>query len=379
MNFVAITFVAIKGMDSSKGIYHAIGVMSGSSLDGLDIALCKLEIQNGNWHHEIIAAECLPFSAEWKNKLRDAVSLSGKDLWQMHASFGKYIGESVHRFVTHNNFQQNIDCITSHGHTVFHFPEDGFTTQIGDGAAIAAASGITTVCDLRAADVAHGGTGAPIVPIADKLLFSDYDFCLNLGGIANISAKKVDKILAFDVCPCNQLLNYFAQQLNKDFDENGALAASGNTDEEKLKQLLANSFHQLSFPKSLDNSFSKINALPILESIEGSTQDKLRTAVEYVAIQLAKEFETVASQLSIDLNDSKVLVTGGGAFNQFMIDRLKASTNIQVVIPDDATVKYKEALAMALIGVLRLRGEVNVFSSVTSAKKDTVNGAIYLP
>lgn len=366
-------------MDSAKKVYHSIGVMSGSSLDGLDIALCKLERENGNWQHEIVVAECLSFTAEWKTKLRDSVSLSGKELWQLHAAFGKYIGESVHRFVNQNNLQQNIDCIASHGHTVFHFPQDGYTTQIGDGAAIAAASGITTVCDLRAMDVAHGGTGAPIVPIADKLLFSDYDFCLNLGGIANISAKKDDEILAFDVCPCNQLLDFFAQQLNKDFDENGALASKGNSDEEELQQLLANSFHQLSFPKSLDNSFSKTQALPILESIGGSVQDKLRTAIEYIAVQLAKDFETVALQLGIDLSQSKVLVTGGGAFNQFLIDRLKASTNIQVVIPDDATVKFKEALAMALMGVLRLRREVNVFSSVTNAKKDTVNGAMYLP
>ncbi len=366
-------------MDSSKNIYHAIGVMSGSSLDGLDITLCKLETQNGIWKHEIIAAECLSLTSEWKNDLRDATKLSGKELWQLHTAFGKYIGESVHHFISQNNIQQNIDCIASHGHTVFHFPEDGFTTQIGDGAAIAAASGITTVCDLRAVDVAYSGTGAPIVPVADKLLFKDYNFCLNLGGIANISAKKGDKILAFDVCPCNQLLDYFALQLNKDFDENGALASIGNTDEEKLQQLLANVFHQLSFPKSLDNSFSKINALPILESIEGSVQDKLRTAVEYIAIQLAKDFETVAAQLNITLNDSKVLVTGGGAFNQFLIERLIALTNVQVIIPDDATVKFKEALAMALIGVLRLRGEVNVFSSVTNAKKDTVNGAVYLP
>jgi len=366
-------------MDSARKVYYAIGVMSGSSLDGLDITLCKLETQNGKWKHEIVAAECLSFTAERKINLREATNLSGRELWQMHTAFGKYIGTCVHNFISQNNIQQNIDCIASHGHTVFHFPQDGYTTQIGDGAAIAATSGIVTVCDLRAVDVAHGGTGAPIVPIADKLLFSDYNFCLNLGGIANISAKKGDKILAFDVCPCNQLLDYLAQQLNKDFDENGALASTGNTDEAKLQQLLSNSFHQLSFPKSLDNSFSRINALPILESMEGSTQDKLRTAVEYIALQLAKDFGSVAAQLGIDLNNSKVLVTGGGAFNQFLIDRLKASTNIQVVIPDDATVKFKEALAMALIGVLRLRGEVNVFSSVTNARKDTVNGAVYLP
>ena len=366
-------------MNSTKNIYHAIGVMSGSSLDGLDIALCKLEILNGNWRHEIITAECLPFSPEWKHQLLYTIFVSGKDLSELHSAFGKYIGECVHCFITQNNIQQNIDCIASHGHTIFHFPEEGYTTQIGDGAAIAAASGITTVCDLRALDVAHGGTGAPIVPIADKLLFTDYEFCLNLGGIANISAKKGDKILAFDVCPCNQLLDYFAQELNKDYDENGALAASGNTDEVKLQQLLANSFHQLSFPKSLDNSFSRINAQPILESIEGSIEDKLRTAVEYIAIQLANDFNVVAEALKINLKDSKVLVTGGGAFNGFLIERLKASTNVQVVIPDDDTIKFKEALAMALIGVLRLRGEVNVFSSVTNAKKDTVNGAVYLP
>jgi anhydro-N-acetylmuramic acid kinase len=366
-------------MRSIKNTYHAIGVMSGSSLDGLDIAWCKIETQNNKWTHEIIDAECLPFSPEWKNSLRHATKLSGMELWQLHSSFGKFIGERVRQFITQKNILQSIDCIASHGHTVFHFPEKGFTTQIGDGAAIAATTGIATVCDLRSADVAHGGTGTPIVPIADKLLFGDYNFCLNLGGIANISAKNESTILAFDVCPCNQLLDFFAQQLNKDFDKNGALAAEGNIDESQLQKLLQNPFHQLRFPKSLDNSFSQIHALPILENAGEQIQDKLRTAVEYIALQIATDVKTVAEQINANLKHSKLLITGGGTFNKFLIERLQANTEIELAIPDNNTIQYKEALAMALIGVLRLRGETNVLSSVTNAKTDSVNGAVYLP
>ncbi len=366
-------------MIKAENTYHSIGIMSGSSLDGLDIALCKFTESTGKWQHELLATDCVSFSAEMKAALRNATALSGKDIFQLHSSFGKFIGEQVNVFLQKHLLTENIDCIASHGHTVFHFPEHGITTQIGDGAAIAAATGITTICDLRAVDVAHGGTGAPIVPVADKLLFSNYDFCLNLGGIANISAKTAQgkSIIAFDICPCNQLLDFFAAQNGLTFDDGGKIAAQGKCNEAAVQELLKLDFHQREFPKSLDNSFSKQFVIPTLKQIEGTVSDKLRTATAYIVSQIAKDIECIAEQHQLQLSNAKMLCTGGGAFNTFLIEELQRLLPAEIVVPDKQTVQFKEALAMALMGVLRLRNEVNVFNSVTNATRNTVNGAVY--
>lgn len=347
--------------------YYAIGLMSGSSLDGLDIAYCRFDYTD-KWSFEILKADCVAYSACWIEKLKSAVGLNAVQLVELHTAYGHYLGETVSKFIQQNNIQQ-VDLIASHGHTVFHYPAKKFTCQIGDGAAIAAITGIKTVSDLRAVDIALGGQGAPIVPIGDKLLFAAYKYCLNIGGIANISCKSNGAILAYDVCAANQVLNYYASQVGLEYDKGGELAAQGKVDGELLAKLNALQFHHQRYPKSLDNSFSKNEVLPLIEQYQLTVNDKLCTYVEVIAQQ-------VTAQINVG---GDLLITGGGAFNAFLIERIKANVQCDLTVPSADIVNYKEALVMALIGVLRLREEVNVLSSVTGAREDSINGALYLP
>lgn len=352
---------------------HIIGLMSGSSLDGIDVVYCRIQEVDQALSYEILAANCMPLPENWKVKLKSAGDFSAKNFWRTHVEFGKFLGEIVMQFKEENRIA-DIDFVASHGHTIFHFPEQKFTTQIGEGAALAAACHLPVVCDFRTADIAHGGTGAPIVPIADWYFFRNYQFCLNLGGIANISAKNNEQIIAYDVVPCNQLLDVFSLEKGKVFDNEGWIARSGNTNTELLENLLQNSFHQQSSPKSLDNSFSK-QLLPLFQQC--SIENKLRTAVEYIAISIACEVQLAAKHLNINLHNSKMLVTGGGAFNKFLVERIAAHTPVEIVVPHATIIKFKEALAMALLGYLRWHHKENVFSSVTGARKNTINGSIF--
>src|ERR1700712_1683793 len=213
--------------------YNVIGLMSGSSLDGLDIAFVHLEETAGRWTFEIQESACIPYQVEWKEKLSGATSLSAKDYLLLHSEYGHWLGDTVNDFLEENKLAYRVQLISSHGHTAFHFPERRMTAQIGDGAAIVAVTGIRTITDLRSVDVALGGQGAPIVPIGEKLLLPDYDFFLNIGGIANLSAAG-DHFIGFDVCPANRILNLLAAKTPKGYDENGALAASGSVNEALL-------------------------------------------------------------------------------------------------------------------------------------------------
>lgn len=352
-----------------------IGLMSGSSLDGIDLAYCHIKEKSGQLACDILAADCIAYSEEWQSKLRLLPAVSARELWQAHAAIGKLLGETVVHFLQTHSIGK-VDFVASHGHTVFHFPNEGFTTQIGDGAALATACKLPVVCDFRTTDVAHGGTGAPIVPIADLLLYKEYTFCLNLGGIANISAKSGSNIVAYDIAPCNQLLNFFAQQAGKEFDNEGYMARKGNISNVLLQQLQELEYHKMGAPKSLDNGFSKTQVLPLFTNMK--VEDKLRTAVEYIANVLAMELQLAAEKVGANLHTAQVLATGGGAFNTFLMERIAALTPVKVIVPPTQVVKFKEAQAMALMGFLRWHGRANVLCAVTGANKNTINGAIYL-
>jgi anhydro-N-acetylmuramic acid kinase len=252
------------------------------------------------------------------------------------------------------------------------------TAQIGDGAAIAAETKLPVVSDLRALDVAFGGQGAPIVPIGEKLLFREYDFFLNLGGIANISYSSASSgYIAFDVCPANRVLNMLANDAVKEFDDEGRIAASGKTDTKLLSELNVLEYYKQDYPKSLANDFGTEIVYPMIKNTGIRTDNALRTYTEHIVIQIKKGIAGLKQAPS----DSKLLVTGGGAFNTFLISRLREQLkelNIEVVVPDEKIVKYKEALIMALIGVLRWREETNVMSSVTGAERDSVGGALWM-
>ncbi len=379
--------------------YRVIGLMSGSSLDGLDIAYCEFRTENNKWSFKILKTSVVEYPDEWAQVIKGLPVSNAKTLWETHSGLGNYFGEQINEFIKKNSLKDKVEFVASHGHTIFHFPDKKFTTQIGDGAAIAARTNLPVICDFRSTDIADGGQGTPIVPIGDKLLFPHFRFCLNIGGIANISCKtnspnlskarlndKVgqgegqNQIVAFDVCTANQILNMLANRNGKEYDAGGEIAATGNLNTVLLEKLNALEYYSLPYPKSLDNSFSREMILPVLEELPLSIEDKMRTYVEHIAFQVANHIAMISRKEKIEFNPKeKILATGGGAFNKFLIERIHAKTKIDVEVPGDETVKFKEALVIAFMGVLRMRNEVNVLKSVTGASKDSIGGAVYRP
>ncbi|HEV8284676.1 MAG TPA: anhydro-N-acetylmuramic acid kinase [Chitinophagaceae bacterium] len=358
-------------------IYRAIGIMSGSSLDGLDIAFAEFQENAGKWNYDIRKADCYSYSHEWIDRLKTATSLSALEYQLLHVDYGHYIGQQIDKFINENNLHYQVALISSHGHTTFHVPEKKMTAQLGDGAAIASETQLPVVSDLRALDLAFGGQGAPIVPIGEKLLLGDYNFFLNLGGIANISFKS-DPYIAFDICAANRVLNMLANDAGKEFDENGSMATEGKINVELLNKLNALAYYKQPHPKSLANDFGTDTVYPIIKETNCTTQDALRTYVEHIVIQISEALKNIQS-LIINTQCS-MLITGGGAFNTFLIKRLTEelkSIQIEVVIPNEDLIKYKEAMIMAFMGVLRWRQEHNVLSSVTGATRDSIGGALW--
>jgi anhydro-N-acetylmuramic acid kinase len=363
-------------------VYRAIGLMSGSSLDGLDVVFTELHEQSGKWSFSIEAAECLEYSEEWKKRLQEATTLNALDYQHLHVDYGHYLGKQVNLFIEKHKLQFKTSLISSHGHTTFHVPARKMTAQLGDGAAIAAETGLPVVSDLRALDVAFGGQGAPIVPIGEKLLLSEYEMLLNLGGIANISFNTSGEYIAFDICPANRVLNLIANELGKEYDAGGAIASTGSIHEELLNNLNELDYYKLPYPKSLANNFGTDEVYPFIKNYNLNHNDALRTCVAHIVHQVKTSIENYRnSKNTNNHNQLKLLVTGGGAFNEFLISELQAqlsSFNIEVVVPDSQLVQYKEALIMALIGVLRWREENNVLSSVTGSSRDSVGGALWM-
>lgn len=359
--------------------YRTIGIMSGSSLDGLDIAFVEFQENAGKWTYEIKEAICDPYDSGWTDRLKNANSLSAKDYHLLHAEYGHYIGQRINEFINKFQLHFQIGLIASHGHTTFHIPEKKMTAQLGDGSAIAAETQLPVVTDLRALDISLGGQGAPIVPIGEKMLMGDYDYFLNIGGIANISVNS-DPYIAFDICPANRVLNMLANDLGKPYDEDGNAAASGKVYQDLLDQLNQFEYYKKPYPKSLANDFGTDVLYPMIAKAGLKTQDALRTYVEHIVIQVEHSVTNLISDSKLPTPGSRLLVTGGGTFNKFLVNRISEQLRqhgIEVVIPDTQLVNFKEALIMAFIGVLRWRQEYNVLSSVTGAARNSIGGALW--
>lgn len=345
--------------------YRVIGLMSGTSLDGLDIAGCSFTYHEGSWQYRIHCAETIGYNGLMKERLMLAHLTSALELATLNVDLGVLHGHLTKSFIEKNDFTP--DFISSHGHTVFHQPEKKLTLQIGSPAHIASLCGKTVVADFRSQDLALGGQGAPLVPVGDKLLFSDYKYCLNLGGIANISIKDENNISAFDISLCNIPLNFLAQKLGKEYDAGGQIAASGKVLGALLEKLNSLSYFHKPIPKSLGREFFENEFLPLLSGQSENIADLMATVSEHIAMQIARTMN----------ESSPILVTGGGAYNHHLISRVRSCTKSEVVIPNDQIVSFKEALIFAFLGVLRMRGEVNCLSQVTGAPHDHVSGAIY--
>jgi anhydro-N-acetylmuramic acid kinase len=369
-------------------VYNVIGLMSGSSLDGLDIAFVEFTETAGKWNYEIECAACIEYENEWIEKLKNAIHFSAFDYQLLHTDYGRFLGEKVNEFIEKFQLQHRISLISSHGHTTFHFPEKKMTHQLGDGAAIAAETQLPVVTDLRSVDIAFGGQGAPIVPLGEKLLFPDYHYFLNIGGIANISFNSkqtniddsyiaTDELIAFDICAANRVLNMLSLEKNKPYDEDGEMASAGKINEQLLQKLNALGYYLLPHPKSLANSFGTDIIFPIIKSFNLRTEDLLRTYVEHIAIQIKNSLQPCFSKTEVQ----QLMITGGGAFNTFLMQRISRhleEINFEIFIPADEVVIYKEALIMALLGTLRWREQDTILSSVTGASRNSIGGALWL-
>lgn len=351
--------------------YKVIGIMSGTSLDGLDLAYCEF-VKKRVWSYKIRYAQTVRYSPNWKKKLSNAFKQKELALKRLDIGYGEFIGKEVVKFLKKHNLA--ADLIASHGHTVFHDPQKKYTLQIGNGSRIASVCKVPVVCDFRTGDVALGGQGAPLVPLVDRMLFSKYDLCLNLGGFANISYEKNKERVAFDICPVNVVLNHLSGELGKEFDRGGQMAAKGKIHSGLLSNLNKLSFYAARPPKSLGREWVETIFFPALDPFNIPLRDKLRTVVEHIAIQVA-----AAANTALPKKSTSLLITGGGAYNKFLVERITFHTRSKVILPDDRTIQFKEAMAFALLGMLRMRGEINILKSVTGAKKDSSGGKIFLP
>lgn len=353
----------------SRKQFYALGLMSGTSLDGLDIAWCRFENSGKQWRYKIMKAQTLPYSAAWKSKLSQAHKLSSNELLALHADYGHWIGGVCDRFIRKNRIKK-LNCIASHGHTVFHQPHKKFTFQLGDGNAIYAETGVPVVYDFRSLDVQLGGEGAPLVPVGDQLLFAEADVCLNLGGIANLSMKRNGKRIAFDICFVNMGLNHLAAKRNASFDADGMIASTGRVDDLLLENLLK--FYEpfkKSRPSLARENFEN-GLMTLLDDERILLEDRLRTFCESIVIQIYRAIPSKKFQ--------RVLVTGGGAHNRFLIELIAHHLQRKAIlfIPDSQTINFKEALVFALLGVLRIQNKTNVLKSVTGAKSDSSSGIL---
>lgn len=353
----------------SKNKYKVIGLMSGTSLDGLDIAYCIFNKKSSGWNYAIEQAETLPYNTAWTAKLTEAQLLLGDELLALDAEYGRWLGKVTAEFMKRHTVK--ADFIASHGHTIFHQPARQFTYQLGNGQALHAGCGIPVIYDFRTLDVLLGGQGAPLVPIGDKLLFHQYDVCLNLGGIANLSMEIKRKRVAFDVCFMNMGLNHLMSTIQKKYDNRGELSATGSLNM-ILWKALGKEYHLLRKKRpSLSREIFEERFRPLLNNDSIPLADRLYTFTECAAAE-------IASTILAHTETGKVLCTGGGTLNAYFISRLLelVGDHVQLIIPETDVIKYKEALVFAFLGVLKVRGENNCLHSVTGALRDSSSGLI---
>lgn len=342
--------------------YRVLGLMSGTSLDGLDVAYCEFNYKQGKWTYDIKKATTYAYDEDFKQKIRSMEETSAREFARFSVEIGHFFGKKAKAFLDSHSL--DVDFVASHGQTIFHRPDLNYTTQIGDLSALCSEVQVKVIGDFRSMDVALGGQGAPLVPIGDEILFCDYENCLNLGGFSNISMKKQGKRIAYDICPVNIVLNHLCEKLSLPFDDGGQIAASGKVDENLLKQLNDLPYYKKKTNKSLGKEWVVENVFPLLEKTTLSVEDLLATYTEHIAEQLSRNIS------------GKTLLTGGGAYNTYLIERLKKLTPHTIELPEKTIIDYKEAMIFAFLGVLRQRGEVNCLASVTGAEKDNCGGSI---
>lgn len=344
----------------------SIGLMSGTSVDGLDVCCVTFTLEDGKWSFHIDCARGYDYPADLKKKLgKDVQNMSAYEFVAFHSEYGRFLGQRVNDFMA--EFKVKPDIIASHGSTVFHEPGKRIMYQIGDGAAIAAETGIPTVSDFRRLDIMLGGQGAPLVPVGDNLLFGQYDYCLNIGGFSNISWREGDKRIAFDISPVNYVINRFCRSIGLEMDRDGVIASRGTVHQPLLDALNALDYYSKTWPKSLGREWVEANVFPLLDASGLSLENLLRTYYEHCAQQLARVTQPGRS----------LLVTGGGAYNKFLIERMRELSGCNIVVPEPAIIEFKEALIFAFLGVLYMFDQPSCLRSVTGASRDNIGGMLF--
>lgn len=346
---------------------HAIGLMSGTSLDGVDLVYVRFQ-KEAPANFEILFSETIAYSELWKGRLQNAIGFSKEELTDLDLSYGSFLSDLLNAFITKNKIQK-IDFIASHGHTVLHEPHKGITLQVGNGQIIASKTQCKVVCDFRTQDVQLGGQGAPLVPIGDALLFGSFDACVNLGGFANISYQQANSRIAFDVCPVNIVLNHYTSIIGLPFDDGGKIAAQGAFNQVLFDALNNLDYYHKSYPKSLGLEWVKEQVFPAIDVMNLEVSSILNTFTKHSAFQLSRVLK----------GKNTVLITGGGAYNSYLISELKQQVSISIAEVDDGLINFKEALVFAFLGLLRIDNQVNCLKSVTGASKDHSSGVVFLP
>ena len=350
--------------------YRVLGLMSGTSLDGLDLCLSDYSLSESQvWKYKIIATKTLGYSNSWLSFLRNASKVSGEELISLHFKYGTFLGESSRNFLEKKDYSPLL--IASHGHTIFHQPEQGFTFQLGHPASIAAGSGFPVVADFRSLDLALGGQGAPLVPFGDEYLFSEYSHCFNFGGICNVSYKNQEgERIAYDICPFNMVLNYLSQKhFNRKFDQDGLFSAAGKLNQSLVDRLNQIPYYQKDPPKSLGREWVFSQLIPIINQYDIPPKDKMRSFCHHIVDQISKV---------ITDKNSHILISGGGAKNKFIIELLRRK-GVEIQLPSESLIDFKEALIFGFLGLKRYRREENILSSSTGSKRDSSSACIYYP
>ena len=339
--------------------YRVLGLMSGTSLDGLDLAICTFT-KEAKWEFKIEKQDTIKYSDYWINTLENLHTKDEETITVTDVEYGAFLGKKIITFLGNSE----VDFIASHGHTIFHQPENKYTLQIGDGKTIAKTTGITTINDFRSLDISLGGQGAPLVPIGDLHLFPNYKYCINLGGFANISIKEKNTITAFDICPANIILNKICKELAIEYDNEGAIARKGKLISELLQQLNQLSFYNKLPPKSLGREWVEKHINPLIKNQK--PEDVLHTFCEHIAIQIGAF-----------IKNESALFTGGGVFNTYLMERIKHYSSSEIILPNNTIINFKEALLFGFLGVLKIRNEVNCLQSVSGADRDNCGGVIH--
>ena len=345
--------------------FNVIGIMSGTSCDGLDIAYCSYWMDNGKWQYELINKSFTPYDPVMSEKLLKSSKLSSYDLKKLDIELGELISTNILSLIKNHSIKPFL--ISSHGHTVLHNPAEKITLQIGNPLIISNKTKIKVITNFRELDVLTGGQGAPLVPYGDKHLFSENDYCINIGGIVNISNLKSKIITAYDVCPANIILNKYSRAMGLEYDKNGSIASKAKKINSLFNKLNNLGYYNIDGPKSLDIDLIEKEFFPLLKGY--AHEDILCTTIHHIAYQINK---------SLGSKNNNVLLTGGGVFNTFLLKKIKSynKLNNNFIVPNSDIVSFKEAIIFGYLGLLRYLNYENISKTVTGSKNSSSSGTI---